>query len=398
MSDAAASPLSGIRVIDFGRFIAGPYCAMLLADMGADVIRIDRRHGSEDRYLAPVTSGGEGAGFLSLNRNKRSLTLDPAKPGGAKIIARLVQSADVVVANLPIDVMKKMGLDYETLRTIRPDIILARISAFGPDGPYSHRLGFDTVAQAMTGAMSLTGFPGAPMRAIVPFEDFGTALHTAFGVVVALYHRKATGQGQLVDGSLLATGVAFMQGFYAEHHLLGIERRQTGNAGFYAAPVDNYRTQDGWIVVAVIGPEMFARWARLVGREDLLGDPRFADDLKRADHHDVITEIMNAWLASRSTANALAELERARIPAGPVMPATQVIDDPQVQARQLLQFVDYPGAPKPVPLASPAVRLSETPATIRVRAPMLGEHTDEVLREIGYADQEILELRRAEVV
>lgn len=398
MSAQTAGPLSGIRVIDFGRFIAGPYCAMLLADMGADVVRIDRRQGSEDRYLAPVTSGGEGAGFLSLNRNKRSLTLDAAKPGAAKIIQRLIKSADVVVANLPIDVMKKMGLDYDALRAIKPEIILARISAFGPDGPYAQRLGFDTVAQAMSGAMSLTGFPGAPVRALAPFEDFGTALHTAFGVMVALYHRQRTGQGQLVDASLLATGVTFMQGIYAEHHLLGVERQQTGNASFYAAPADTYRTRDGWIVVSAIGPEMFARWARMVAREDLLNDSRFADDLSRANHREAITEVMNAWLATRTTAEAMAQMESARIPAGPVLDATKVMDDPQVQARRLLQFVDYPGAPKPVPLASPAVQLSATPSAIRMRAPTLGEHTDEVLREISYTDEEISALRATEVV
>jgi len=179
-------PLAGIRVVDFGRFIAGPYCAMLLADMGADVIRVDRRQGSEDRYLAPVTKSGEGTYFLSLNRNKRSLTLDTAKPESAEVIRRLASRADVVVANLPIDVLQKMGLDYDALRAIKPDIILARISTFGPDGPYAQRPGFDTVAQAMSGAMSLTGFPGAPVRDAVPFEDYGTALHAAFGVMVAL--------------------------------------------------------------------------------------------------------------------------------------------------------------------------------------------------------------------
>src|SRR5258708_37666274 len=157
-------PLSGIRVIDFGRFIAGPYCGMLLADMGADVIRIDRRQGSEDRYTGPVTEQGEGGAFLSLNRNKRSLTLDTSKPESAEIIQRLVRGADVVVANLPVAVMKKMALDYESLRALKPDIILARVSAFGPDGPYANRLGFDAVAQAMSGAMSLTGFPDQPTR------------------------------------------------------------------------------------------------------------------------------------------------------------------------------------------------------------------------------------------
>jgi crotonobetainyl-CoA:carnitine CoA-transferase CaiB-like acyl-CoA transferase len=391
-------PLAGIRVVDFGRFIAGPYCAMLLADMGADVIRVDRRQGSEDRYLAPVAVGGEGTHFLSLNRNKRSLTLDTGKRESAEIIRRLIARADVVVANLPNNVLKKMGLDYDTLRAIKPDIILARISTFGPDGPYSQRVGFDAVAQAMSGAMSLTGFAGAPVRDAVPFEDYGTALHTAFGVMVALYHRAQTGQGQLVDGSLLATGITFMHSLLAERAVLGVERKQQGNAGFHAAPADAFRTRDGWIVVSVIGPEMFARWARLVGRDDLLSDPRSVDDITRAGHREVIAEAMNCWLSTRTSTQAIAELEAARIPAGPVLCLGQVLEDPQVKARELLKYVEYPGAPKPVPLADTAVRLSATPGGIRHRAPTLGEHTDEILDEVGFSAEQIQQLRKNEVV
>jgi crotonobetainyl-CoA:carnitine CoA-transferase CaiB-like acyl-CoA transferase len=395
---ANPGPLAGIRVVDFGRFIAGPYCAMLLADMGADVIRVDRRQGSEDRHLAPVAKSGDGTLFLTLNRNKRSLSLDAGKPQAPEIIRRLISRADVLVANLPIDVLKKMGLDYDTLRAIKPDIILARISTFGPDGPYARRVGFDTVAQAMSGAMSLTGFPGTPVRDIVSFEDYGTALHAAFGVMVALYHRAQTGRGQLVDASLLSTGITFMQSLLAERSVLDIERRQTGNASFHTAPADTYRTRDGWIVVSVIGSEMFARWTRLVGREDLLRDPCFADDLSRANHQHVIAEIMNAWLATRTTAQAVAEFEAARIPAGPVLDLGQVLEDPQVKARELLKYMEYPGSPKPVPMADTAVRLSATPGNVRHRAPMLGEHTDEVLAELGYSTTGIKALRQDEVV
>jgi crotonobetainyl-CoA:carnitine CoA-transferase CaiB-like acyl-CoA transferase len=391
-------PLAGIRVIDFGRFIAGPYCGMLLADMGADVVRVDRRRGSEDRYTGPVTDQGEGGAFLSLNRNKRSLTLDTSKPESAEIIRRLAKGADVVLANLPIAVLQKMRLDYDSLRAVKPDIILARISTFGPDGPYANRLGFDTIVQAMSGAMSLTGFPGTPIRASVSFEDYGTALHTAFGIMVALYHRARTGEGQIVDGSLLATGITYMQALLAERSVMGIERGQRGNAAFYSAPADTYRTKDGWIVVQTIGGDMFARWARLVGCENLIGDPRFGDDLLRADHRETITEAMNAWLSTRTTTEALAELQVARVPAGPVLGLAEVLEDPQVKARELLQYVEYPGAPNPVPLANTAVRLSATPGGLRHRAPMLGEHTDEVLREIGYSDEEIAGLRAAAVV
>src|SRR5689334_6386300 len=182
--------LAGIRVIDFGRFIAAPYCAMLFADMGADVIRVERREGGEDRYVGPITENGEGGLFINLNRNKRGITLDPANPVSFEIIRRLIASADIAVVNLPIDVMKKLQLDYDSLCAIKPDIILVMASAFGPDGPYAQRVGFDSVAQAMSGAASLTGFPGAPVRAMVSYADYGTALHAAFGAMVALYDRQ----------------------------------------------------------------------------------------------------------------------------------------------------------------------------------------------------------------
>ncbi|HWE52935.1 MAG TPA: CoA transferase [Bryobacteraceae bacterium] len=395
---ANTGPLAGIRVIDFGRFIAGPYCGMLLADMGADVIRIDRRQGSEDRYTGPVTEGGEGGGFLSLNRNKRSLTLDTSKPESAGIVQRLVAGADVVVANLPVAVMKKMRIDYDSLHAVKPDIILARISTFGPDGPYAHRLGFDTIAQAMSGAMSLTGFPDTPVRAVVPFEDYGTALHTAFGVMVALFHRAKTGEGQIVDGSLLATGVTVMQAMLAERSVVGTERSQRGNASFYTGPADTYKTSDGWIILQIIGPDMFARWARVVGREDWIDDPRFATDLSRGDHYQLIAEVMNGWAAEKSTNEAISAFEAARVPAGPVLNLQEVLEDPQVKARELLKYVEYPGAPKAVPLANTAVRLSQTPGSIRHRAPTLGEHTGEILAELGYTPGEIASLRAAEAV
>jgi crotonobetainyl-CoA:carnitine CoA-transferase CaiB-like acyl-CoA transferase len=391
-------PLAGIRVIDFGRFIAGPYCGMLLADMGADVIRVDRRQGSEDRYIGPVTDGGEGGGFLSLNRNKRSLTIDTSISESSEVIRRLIRNADVVIANLPVSVMRKMRLDYDSLCEEKPDIILARISTFGPDGPYANRLGFDSIAQAMSGAMSVTGFPGTPVRGVVPFEDYGTALHTAFGVMVALFHRARTGKGQIVDGSLLATGVTLMQSMLAERSVLGVDRPQRGNASFYTAPANTYETTDGWVILQVIGPDMFARWARLVGRPEYIDDPQFSTDLLRADRCEILDQAMNAWLRNRGTAAALAELEAARVPAGPVYSLDEVLDDPQVKHRDLLRYVDYPGAPKPVPLANTAVRLSETPGGIRHRAPMLGEHTDEILRELAFTETEIAGLREAEAV
>ena len=396
------SPLSGIRVLDFGRFIAGPYCAMLLSDFGAEVIRIERREGGEDRYVAPITdpiSGlGEGPMFIGLNRNKKSVTLDPAHPESREIKRRLVASADVVIANLPAPVLRKLEIDYDSLKAIKPGIILTQISAFGSEGPYANRVGFDPVAQAMSGAMSVTGFPGAPIRSVVPFEDFGTALHAAFGTMAALYEKQKTGRGQIVEASLLATGVTFMQTLLAEYYVTGVERRQQGNTGFHVAPSDTYRTKDGWIIIHVIGNPMFNRWAKLVGRNDLIDNPRFADDISRADNHQSITEAMNDWTSQRTTEEAMRELENARVPCGKVYELGEVLDDPQVKARELIKFVEYPGSAKPAPVPNTPVRLSETPGEVRLRAPILGEHTDEVLLGLGFGAEEIAGFRSANVI
>src|SRR5262245_6696592 len=387
--------LKGIRVLDFGRYIAAPYCAMLLADFGADVIRIERREGGEDRWVTPVVESGEGTLFLNLNRNKRGMTFDPAHASAAKILEPLVRSADVVVVNLPFDVMSRLRLDYDSLRAIKSDIILVMASAFGPDGPYRDRVGFDGVAQAMSGAMSLTGFE-APTRSIVSWADYGTALHAAFGAMSALYHRQRTGQGQLIDVSLLATSVTFMTPFLIEQMTTGIERTRRGNAGLYTAPSDAYRTLDGWILVPTIGDAMFRRWARLMGREEMIADPRFRDDITRANNAALINEVMQAWCAGRTRAEAIEQLERARIPCGPVYELEEVLNDPQVKARDLLR--ESPVDNASVPLVNPAVRLNKTPAEIRHPAPKLGEHTDAVLAELGFSVAEIAAFREQGVL
>jgi crotonobetainyl-CoA:carnitine CoA-transferase CaiB-like acyl-CoA transferase len=390
--------LEGIRVLDFGRFIAAPYAAALLADFGADVIRIERREGGEDRWVGPVTPSGEGGLFLNMNRNKRGITLDPAHDRAGEIIAPLVRTADIVIVNLPIEVMRKLGLEYESLRAIKPDVILVMASAFGPDGPYCNRVGFDAIAQAMSGAMSLTGFSEAPVRSVVSWVDYGTALHAAFGAMSALYHRSRTGQGQLIDVSLLATSVQFMTPLLMERAVMDIRRQRQGNTAYYVAPNDCYRTRDGWVMVPTIGQSMFRRWTRLVGREDLLDDPRCKNDITRANHADVINEVMSQWCAARTRDEAIAALEAARIPCGPVYELDEVVSDSQVQARGLLMGSKYPHSEKSIPLGRTAVRLSETPGEVRHRAPQIGEHTDEVLTELGFTAAEIASFRAGNVI
>jgi crotonobetainyl-CoA:carnitine CoA-transferase CaiB-like acyl-CoA transferase len=390
--------LKGIRVLDFGRFIAGPYCAMMLADFGADVIRIERREGGEDRPVGPVVETGEGGMFLSINRNKRGLTLDPAHAGAAEIVRRLVSQADVVIANLPLNVLKKLKLDYDSLRAIKSDIILVMGSAFGPDGPYRDRVGFDGIAQAMSGAMGLSGFPEAPVRSVVSWVDYGTALHAAFGAMAALMHRRQTGEGQMIDVSLLATSVTFMMPLLSERAMTGIQRQRQGNASYFAAPADSYRTKDGWVLVPTIGEPMFRRWTRMVDREDLNDDPRLQDDIGRGNHYQVIGEVMSAWCASRTRDEVVAALEAARVPCGPIYELDEVWADPQVNARGLIEKTAFTGSSREVPVASPPVRLSRSPGQVRRGAPAIGEHTDEVLAEHGFSTAEIGAFREQGVI
>jgi crotonobetainyl-CoA:carnitine CoA-transferase CaiB-like acyl-CoA transferase len=395
---ALSGVLHGIRVLDFGRYIAGPYCAALLADLGADVVRIERREGGEDRWVAPVAADGAGALYLAMNRNKRGMTLDPAHPQGREIVQKLVATADVVVANLPPEVLRSLSLDLESLRRVKPDIILTTVTAFGAGGPWSHRHGFDGIGQLMSGAAYLTGTPEQPMRAAVAWVDFGTASVSAFGTLAALIAKRETGRGQKVEAALLRTAVAFTNSALLEQQVIQVNRVATQNRGQTSAPSDVFRTKDGWIIAYAIGNPMFRRWARLMGEEHWLTDPRFKDDQGRGDHGDVISKRMAQWTTERTTGEALAELEKAKIPAGPLYSPQQALEDAHVRAAGLLHDTDYPGLPRPAPLAPTPVGLSETPGRFAHRAPMLGEHTDEILAELGYSKAAIDALRAANVI
>jgi crotonobetainyl-CoA:carnitine CoA-transferase CaiB-like acyl-CoA transferase len=390
--------LEGIRVLDFGRYIAGPFCACLLADLGADVIRVEKLEGSEDRWTSPIAEGGEGSLFMQVNRNKRGVTLSLGRAGGREIVRRLVARSDVVVANLPPQTLQSMGLDYATLRAIKPDVILTTVSAYGHGGPWSHRVGFDGVAQAMSGAMHLTGHPDEPMRLYYPWVDFQTATLSAFGTLAALMERRTTGRGQQVEGSLLMSALTVADGALIEQEVIRTDRVATGNRGQIAAPSDCFRTQDGWVLVMAIGQPLFVRWARLMGEQHWLDDVRFRDDISRGDNGEIISERMARWCAERTTEQCLAELDTARLPAGPVLSPQQVLEHEHVGAMRLLVPVDYPGLPRPAPVTDTPVRLSATPGGIRHRAPLLGEHTDEVLAELGYDAEAVARLREGGVV
>jgi crotonobetainyl-CoA:carnitine CoA-transferase CaiB-like acyl-CoA transferase len=393
-----AGVLAGVRVLDFGRYIAGPYCAALLAEQGAEVIRIEKRDGSEDRYQAPVAKTGEGALYLQINRNKLGLTLDPMRPEGQEIVRKLVATADVVVANLPPQTLEAMRLDYQSLQAIRSDIILTTATAYGRGGPYSQRVGFDGIGQVMSGAVYMTGDRDQPYRAQVPWVDFGTALHCAFGTMAALMARRTTGKGQWVEGALLATAVTFSNALLIEQAVIKPDRVPTKNRGQTAAPVDIFRTKDGWVLVQVIGQPLYKRWAKLMGEEQWLTDPRFRDDISRGDNGAIISERMRRWCAERTSGEALEILANARIPSGPVLKPQQTLDDPHINQMGFFQLMEFPGMARPAPIAKAPVWLSDTPGSIRRRAPLLGEHTDQILTELGYDEGAIAALRDKGVI
>lgn len=391
-------PLTGVRVLDFGRYIAGPYCAALLADYGADVIRIEAPGGNDDRYTVPVAEDGSGAMFLQMNRNKRSLTLKPGSEEGREVVRRLVASADVVVANMPDDVLAKIGLDYPTLSALRPEIILVTASAFGSEGPLAQHVGFDGVGQAMSGVVHLSGTADEPSRSQANYIDFGTALHCAFGVMLALRERDATGRGQRVSGSLLGTALAISNSLTIDHALNGIERTPIGNRSFGSGPTDLFATRDGWVMVQVVSNPIFARWARLVGRDELIDDPRFATDMSRGDHGEELSAIMGAWCAERTRAEVIAALGEARVPAGPVLASAEALAQPQVAAMGLIEPLAYPGTSAPAPVIRAPINLSVSDKVIAAAAPRVGEHSAEILASIGYSADEIQLLRDKAII
>jgi crotonobetainyl-CoA:carnitine CoA-transferase CaiB-like acyl-CoA transferase len=391
--------LRGIRVIDMGRYIAGPMCAAMLADLGADVIRVERIEGGDDRFqYLTGPQGDNGACFLQWNRNKRSLTLDPMADGAGEILRRLIATSDAVVANLPREGLLQLGIDYASLTAIRPDIILVHPSAFGDRGPYADRVGLDGIGQAMSGMNYLSGFGDRPTKSFASWVDCTTAMLSAYGALAALMHRRETGQGQVVSTNLLRSALNVSSFLLTEQALTGRNRTASGNRSQSSCPADTVRTRDGWIMLQCVGQALYRRWARLMGEEHWLTDPRFGTDELRAEHGEILSERSARWAAERTTAQALEQLAAARIPAAPVLSPQQVLEDPHVRAGGYLTEVDYPGLPRPATLVTPGAELSATPAEIRTRAPTIGEHTDSILAELGYASDQIADFRRRKIV
>jgi crotonobetainyl-CoA:carnitine CoA-transferase CaiB-like acyl-CoA transferase len=366
--------LDGIKVLDFGRYIAAPFCCQLLADMGAEVVRVERPGGEPDRNRGPLTADGRSLYFVALNRNKKAITLDLTIPRGREILAELVRWADVLVHNQPAERAREMGLDYERLGSINPRLVYLAVSGFGSAGPYARNLAFDPVVQAMVGAAAMTGASESPMLSHIPYVDFGTALYGALGVTAALLERERSGKGRRLEMPLLGTGVSLVAayGVFAEYAVNGVARRAVGNDTIYAVG-GFFRCTDGELSVAVVGDALFRRLCRVIGRQDLAADPRFATDMMRYENRATINQALAEWLARLPVEKARTILADAGVPAGEVNTVDRAFEHPQLAALGIIRNLEQPGIGRvPVggmPLIMDGIKWSEA-----APAPSIGEH------------------------
>jgi crotonobetainyl-CoA:carnitine CoA-transferase CaiB-like acyl-CoA transferase len=398
MTKISASPaLARFRVLDLSRVRAGPTCVRMLADFGADVIRIEPPEGvdpNEAVFAADRMSGD----FQNLNRNKRSLTLNLKKPEGLEVFKRLVKHADVVVENWRPDVKERLGLDYDALNEINPRIILASISGFGQDGPYAGRPGFDQIIQGMAGLMSVTGMPGqGPVRAGLAVADSSSGLYAALGILTALLEREVSGKGQWVHASLLHSLIAMMD-FQAARYLTdGAVPEQAGNDHPTCAPMGLFPAADGLFNIGVSGEGTWKKFCEVLGKAEWMEVEAFKTEKLRVRHRSDLTPLISALFKTESVAHWVTLLNDAGVPAGPVYSVPEVFEDPQVRHLKAAQKIKTPQGPT-VQLVTQPVTLARTPASITTSAPGWGEHTGEMLREAGYNDHEIADLRANGVV
>jgi CoA:oxalate CoA-transferase len=393
--------LEGIRVLDLGSYIAAPYCCMLLADHGAEVIRVEPPNGKVDREVGPFSPDGQPITFgLTIQRNKKNITLNLKSEAGRRLLGDLVKEVDILVHNFPKGSEEAVVLDYDRLRGINPALIVVAISGFGQNGPYAERPCFDAIAQAMSGSMSFTGYPGTPpLRAALPYVDFNTAARAALGAMMALHERHTSGQGQLVDVALfdVAFSITGTVGCAAEYQLLGEVRKPVGNGGFYAYCCSG-RANDGYVMINVIGNSMWRRMCRVMGREDLIEDSRFKDNLRRYRNYVAIDVILGDWIKDKTVAEAMEILDKAGIPCGRVNDVPASLHVPQIEAREMLVELDYPGAGK-VPVPGVTIKLSRTPGKVAKRASFLGEDNEDVYGGLlGYGPDDLTRLKQEKAI
>jgi len=397
MDQAPSGPLRGLRVLDLTRVLAGPTCTQMLGDLGAEIIKIERPGAGDDtRGFAPPfwPNTQESAYFLGANRNKRSVTLDIAKPEGQAVVHRLLESCDILAENFKVGALAKYGLGWEQLKEKHPRLIYCSITGFGQDGPYAPRPGYDALVQAMGGVMSLTGDPdGSPQKVGIPIADLFAGLYGCIGVLAALNHRNATGEGQRVDIGMLDTHVAWLANQGMNYLATGENPPRLGNQHPNIAPYQEFPTADGYIILAVGNDPTFERFCKAFGQEQLLADERFSTNAKRVENRQLVTETLTPVMRSKTTAEWIGALEALKIGCGPINTLEQVFADPHVQARGCVVEMGHASGETVKVIANP-VRLSGTPADYRSAPPALGQHTAEVLGGmLGMGEAEIAALK-----
>ncbi len=372
--------LSDVVVIDLSRVLAGPYCTMMLGDMGATVIKIEQPgKGDDTRHFGPPYVAGESAYYLGLNRNKRSITLDFNNPEHKKRLFELVSKTTVLVENFRPGMLERQGLGYETLRAMNPGLIYCSISGYGHDGPYAMRPGYDFVAQAESGIMSVTGeVEGEPQRVGSPVADVSAGLYACMSILASLHVREKTGKGQHIDISLLEAAVSLLSNVSSNFLISGEEAQRYGNGHPNIVPYQAFRTQDGYIVVSCGNDRLYQTFCRLLGREDLATDPRFATNPQRVRNREELVPILQELFLQRETGDWLTALRAAGIPCGPINTVSQVFSDPHLQARGFIWECEHPTAGT-IKLSGSPIRLSETPTRLYKAPPLLGEDNDTLL-------------------
>lgn len=387
-------PLDGLRVIDLTRVLAGPFCTMLLADMGADVIKIENPDGGDDSRAFGPYKQGLSAYYMGLNRSKRSVTLNLKNEKAKEMLKSLVRDADVVVENFKPGTMNKLGLGYEVLREVNPKIIYAASSGFGQTGPYSPRAAYDLIIQGMSGFMSITGFDADnPVKAGSSIADIFAGVFTAIGILAALEHRRKTGAGQMVDVAMLDCMVATLENALATFDCTGKSPEPIGNVHRSIAPFASFRTADGQVNVCAGNDDLWRRFCEAIGMENYVSDPRFANNKVRVANFGELAPLINERMERKTTAEWTAILDAVKVPCGPIMNLQQVADDPHIQARDMIVELMHPVVGKLLVPGVP-IKFSETPASISCAAPALGEHNEEVFAELlGMSGAEIAELK-----
>lgn len=400
MKDEAGGPLAGLKVIEIAHVMAGPVGGLLLADMGADVIKVERLPGGDDtRRTTPPEIQGESASFMIINRNKRGIAVDLKDPQGVEVVRRLIATADVVLENYRPGTMEKLGLGYESLREENPALIYCKITGFGSNGPYAKRAGYDLISQGMSGLMSMTGeAPGRPpVKLGIPVGDVTAGILAATGILAAYIRRLKTGRGQFVDTSLLEASVVHTYWPAALALATGVSAGPMGSAHPVAAPYQAFPTRDGWINVGAISQATWEGTARVLDAAWMITDERFRTNGARMTNRAELVSVMSEILRTRGTDDWMPEFEREGVPAGPVRTMAQVLADPQTQAREMVVEVDHPVAGTIQALGCP-IKFSDGSGVTRRGAPRYGEHTREVLAELGYTHSDIDSLAGGKVV